>query len=207
MEKTAAQFQEELDRERVFSKLSNTKILELLSKQKEIQDEYEEKILQIHDKHENEVAALKVAVTQATEAGLRAKDEAHQEQVKAMTAQFEEKIRTMLGQHQREMDLIESRWEEKLAEQLQEKDAFYQEKLKEMEAVAKPVKNQRGAGRKRVATQETIDMVLKLRATGVSYVKISEVLKERLGVELGRTTVGEIVRGSYKADGDDQMIS
>lgn len=64
------------------------------------------------------------------------------------------------------------------------------------------VRNTRGAGRKRAATPEIIEMVLKLRETGVSYVKISQVLKERLGVELGRTTVGEIVRGNYQKGSD-----
>lgn len=72
-------------------------------------------------------------------------------------------------------------------------------------------RNARGAGRKKAASPETVQMVLKLRETGVSYVKISQVLKERLGVELGRTTVGEIVRGNYMKDdpslSNDQLIS
>lgn len=59
------------------------------------------------------------------------------------------------------------------------------------------VRNGRRAGRKKSANKETVELVLNLRATGVSYVKISQVLEERLGVKLGRTTIGEIVRGTY----------
>ncbi|MFI3250144.1 MAG: hypothetical protein R3Y07_04210 [Eubacteriales bacterium] len=58
-------------------------------------------------------------------------------------------------------------------------------------------RNSRKAGRKKVANHETVELVMTLRETGVSYVKISQVLEERLGVKLGRTTIGEIVRGTY----------
>lgn len=87
--------------------------------------------------------------------------------------------------------------------QLEEQIAHARARIEELAGSGDPdaspkVRNTRGAGRKRAATPETIEMVLKLRETGVSYVKISQVLKERLGVELGRTTVGEIVRGNYQ---------
>lgn len=93
--------------------------------------------------------------------------------------------------------------QEMQAKSLEEQLAFAKARIEELaqggETEFSPkVRNTRGAGRKKAATPETIDMVLKLRETGVSYVKISQVLKERMGVELGRTTVGEIVRGTYQ---------
>lgn len=198
MEKTVAQLQEELDRERVFSKLSNKKILELLTKQKEIQETCDQQIEALEQSHKEELASLKVAVTQAVEEALAKKEAEHQRKLEAQSQDCDKKIQQIQGQQNKLLQDQESRLQDKLLAQ----ESYFKEKLYKLEMATKPVKNQRGAGRKRVANQETVDLVLKLRETGVSYVKISEVLKERLGVELGRTTVGEIVRGSYSLEED-----
>ncbi len=199
MDITVEQLQEELNRERVISSLSNQKILELLTKQKKIQEACDQKIKELEDAHREEIANIKVAVTQTLEEALTKKDTEHQENLVAVSEQYEEKIQAIEIQHNRSLQEQEQRLEDKVLAQ----ESYFKEKIYKLEMATKPVKNQRGAGRKRVANQETIDLVLKLRETGVSYVKISEVLKERLGVELGRTTVGEIVRGSYTLEKDN----
>jgi hypothetical protein len=61
----------------------------------------------------------------------------------------------------------------------------------------KHTRNERGAGRKRVATKEVMARAMKLRSEGLSQIKIAEMLSEQYGIKIGRTTVGDIVRGEY----------
>ena len=58
--------------------------------------------------------------------------------------------------------------------------------------------NERGAGRKRVATKEVAERVLELRSQGLSQAKITVMVAEEFNIKIGRTTVGEIIRGNYK---------
>ncbi|OPX42256.1 hypothetical protein CLHUN_39070 [Ruminiclostridium hungatei] len=57
--------------------------------------------------------------------------------------------------------------------------------------------NERGAGRKKKATNQVILRVLELRQEGLSQQKISKAIFEELGLVISRTTVGEIVRGEH----------
>lgn len=57
--------------------------------------------------------------------------------------------------------------------------------------------NERGAGRKKKATNQVILRVLELRQEGLSQQKISKAIFEELGIVISRTTVGEIVRGEH----------
>jgi len=57
--------------------------------------------------------------------------------------------------------------------------------------------NARGAGRKKIGTKEVIARVLELRNQGLSQAKIADRLTQESGIKIGRTTVGEIVRGNY----------
>lgn len=127
---------------------------------------------------------------------------------KELQAECEEKMKALVDElrdsEEKVLELEEELRQEKMnTAHLEEQLAHARARIEELNDVRNPAlplemkRNSRGAGRKKVATTETVDMVLKLRETGVSYVKISQVLKERMGVELGRTTVGEIVRGNY----------
>lgn len=57
--------------------------------------------------------------------------------------------------------------------------------------------NERGAGRRKKATNQVVLRVLELRQEGLSQQKISKVILEELGIAISRTTVGEIVRGEH----------
>jgi len=59
------------------------------------------------------------------------------------------------------------------------------------------IHNERGAGRKRVATVEIAALVLEMSSEGLSQSRIAGKLSEETGVRIGRTTVSEIVRGNY----------
>ena len=57
--------------------------------------------------------------------------------------------------------------------------------------------DERGAGQ-RVATKEIAARVLELRGQGLSQAKITVIVAGEFNIKIGRTTVGEIVRGNYK---------
>lgn len=57
--------------------------------------------------------------------------------------------------------------------------------------------NERGAGRKKKATDQVILRVLELHKTGLSQENISRLISDELGIKISRTTVGEIVRGKH----------
>ena len=59
------------------------------------------------------------------------------------------------------------------------------------------IHNERGAGRKRVASVEIAALVLEMSSEGLSQSRIAVKLSEKTGIRIGRTTVGEIVRGNY----------
>ena len=59
------------------------------------------------------------------------------------------------------------------------------------------IHNERGAGRRKVASREIAEMVLELNKQGLSQAKIAVKLSDELNIKIGRTTVGEIVRGNY----------
>jgi hypothetical protein len=70
----------------------------------------------------------------------------------------------------------------------------YERKLSGM----KPrVHNERGGGRKRVASKEVVDKAIALYSEGLTQLKIAEILSEEYGIKIGRTTIGDIVRGEY----------
>ena len=69
----------------------------------------------------------------------------------------------------------------------------YEQRLSE----ASPrIYNERGAGRKPIVSKEVMAKVMALRSEGLSHAKIAARLVEQ-GIQIGRTTVGEIVCGSY----------
>lgn len=57
--------------------------------------------------------------------------------------------------------------------------------------------NERGAGRKKKATNQVILRVLELRQEGLSQQELSKAILEELGIIISRTTIGEIVRGEH----------
>lgn len=75
----------------------------------------------------------------------------------------------------------------------------YERKLSEV----KPrIHNEYGAGRKRVASKAIMTRVMELHGQGLSHAKIASKLTAE-GIKIGRTTVGEITLGVYKAaDGE-----
>jgi len=86
-----------------------------------------------------------------------------------------------------------------LMEQIKELNRQLSDAIPQSElSVKKPnIYNERGAGRKRIASEELIAKVLALKAQNLSQVKIAAKLSDELNVKIGRTTVGEIVRGNY----------
>ena len=58
--------------------------------------------------------------------------------------------------------------------------------------------NERGGGRKRIASKEIITRILELHEQGLSQAKIAAKVVEEHNIKIKRTTVGEIVRGNYK---------
>jgi uncharacterized protein (UPF0332 family) len=59
-------------------------------------------------------------------------------------------------------------------------------------------RNERGAGRKRIASKEIIARVTELRGEGLSHAKIAARLFSERGIRISETTVGYILRGDYK---------
>ena len=59
------------------------------------------------------------------------------------------------------------------------------------------IHNERGAGRKRIVSEKIVMMVMDLNTQGLSQAKIARKLFDELEIKIGRTTVGEIVRGNY----------
>lgn len=78
----------------------------------------------------------------------------------------------------------------------------YERKLSEIELRQTRIHNERGAGRKRIASKEIAVKVLKLSQQGLSQGKIAAQLSDELGIKIGRTTVGEIVRGNYRPNNE-----
>lgn len=83
---------------------------------------------------------------------------------------------------------------EKALSLLQEKHA---QELAEINNHQSKGHNERGAGRKKKATNQVILRVLELRREGLSQQKISKSIFEEFGMVISRTTVGEIVRGEH----------
>ena len=69
----------------------------------------------------------------------------------------------------------------------------------ELSEIKHKIHNERGAGRKRIASEELVAMILTLNAQGLSQAKIAAKLSSELNIKIGRTTVGEIVRGNYES--------
>lgn len=83
---------------------------------------------------------------------------------------------------------------EKALTLLQEK---HEQELAEINNRQSQKHNERGAGRKKKATNQVILRVLELRQEGLSQQKISKAIFEELGIVISRTTIGEIVRGEH----------
>ena len=79
----------------------------------------------------------------------------------------------------------------------------YEHKLSDIKLQHTRVHNERGAGRKRIASKEIAARVLELSGQGLSQAKIAAKLSGDLNIKIGRTTVGEIVRGNYTPPDDD----
>lgn len=73
----------------------------------------------------------------------------------------------------------------------------HEAELTEIKNQHKPKHNERGAGRKKKATDRVILRVLELHKTGLSQENISRLISNELGIKISRTTVGEIVRGRH----------
>lgn len=77
----------------------------------------------------------------------------------------------------------------------------YELRLSEIKSQLSRPYNERGAGRKKIATKEIAEKVLELSKQGLSQAKIAAKLSGELNIRIGRTTVGEIVRGNYAPPG------
>lgn len=102
----------------------------------------------------------------------------------------------------KKIDLMREQLKERVTIQEHEKAlALLQEKhaqeLAEINNRQSQKHNERGAGRKKKATNQVILRVLELRQEGLSQQKISKAIYEELGIVISRTTVGEIVRGEH----------
>lgn len=73
----------------------------------------------------------------------------------------------------------------------------YEQKLSQINLQQPMIHNERGAGRKKIATKEVASRVLELREQGLSQAKIADTLTQEFDMKIGRTTIGEIVRGNY----------
>lgn len=76
----------------------------------------------------------------------------------------------------------------------------YEQKLSEINRQLSK-HTERKAGRKRIASKEITARVLELNGQGLSQGKIAAKLSDELNIKIGRTTVGEIVRGKYTSTG------
>ena len=82
--------------------------------------------------------------------------------------------------------------------QLMEQIRELKSRLEKKQSEDKPrIHNERGAGRKRIVSAEIAAMVLELSTQGLSQAKIAVKLSDEMNIKIGRTTVGEIVRGNY----------
>ncbi len=102
----------------------------------------------------------------------------------------------------KKIDLMREQLKERITMQEHEKAlALLQEKhmqeLAEINNRESKEHNERGAGRRKKATNPVVLRVLELRQEGLSQQKISKVILEELGIVISRTTVGEIVRGEH----------
>ena len=73
----------------------------------------------------------------------------------------------------------------------------YENRLSEIKNSQSKTHNERGAGRKKKATNEVIARVLQLKSEGISQANIASTVSAEFGLAISRTTVGEIVRGKY----------
>ncbi len=74
----------------------------------------------------------------------------------------------------------------------------YKHKLSEIKIRQSKPRNERGAGRKRVASKAIAARVIELHTDGLSQAKIAAALADEFGIKIGRTVVGEIIRGEYE---------
>ncbi len=73
----------------------------------------------------------------------------------------------------------------------------YERRVTEIKKHPVRVHNERGAGRKRIASKGIISRVHELHGKGLSQAKIASLLADEDGVKISRTVVGEIIRGEY----------
>jgi predicted RNase H-like nuclease (RuvC/YqgF family) len=109
----------------------------------------------------------------------------------AYTAKLNNKIETL--KEQLKDSIRKSEHEKEIARLTR----IYESKLSEINLQPQRIHNDRGAGRKRVASTEVIARVLELSGKGLSQSKIVTRLSEESDIKISRTTVGEIVRGRY----------
>ena len=74
----------------------------------------------------------------------------------------------------------------------------YENKLTELNSQPPRIHNERGGGRKRIASKKIAARVLELSGQGLSQAKIAVKIADEFNMKIKRTTVGEIVRGNYK---------
>ena len=111
-----------------------------------------------------------------------------------------QKLRTKSAKLQADLDreiAYTRRVNDKNAQLMEEIKDLKQQLSKTRQETKQRIHNERGAGRKRIASAEVAALVLELSAQGVSQSKISAKLYYESGVRIGRSTVGEIVRGKY----------
>jgi len=99
------------------------------------------------------------------------------EQIRELKHQFSNAIPK--SEHERIIDNLRKVYEDKLSE------------------IKPRIYNERGAGRKRIVSEETAAVVLEWSSQGLSQAKIAIKLSDEFSMKIGRTTVGEIVRGNY----------
>ncbi|WP_101908560.1 hypothetical protein [Marasmitruncus massiliensis] len=102
----------------------------------------------------------------------------------------------------KKIDLMREQLKERITIQEHEKAiALLQEKhaqeIAEINNRQSQKHNERGAGRRKKATNQVILRVLELRQEGLSQQNISKAIFEEFEIVISRTTVGEIVRGEH----------
>jgi septal ring factor EnvC (AmiA/AmiB activator) len=91
-------------------------------------------------------------------------------------------------------DKYERIWEEN--KELKKRLAEYEQKMSKLKRQLSEYSGSK-AGRKRIATKEIAARVLELHEQGFAQGKIAAKLTDEMKMSIGRTTVGEIVRGKY----------
>jgi uncharacterized protein YlxW (UPF0749 family) len=86
---------------------------------------------------------------------------------------------------------------DKNAQLMEEIKDLKQQLSKTRQETKRRIHNERGAGRKRIASAEVAALVLELSAQGLSQTKIAVKISDEFNFRIGRSTVGEIVRGKY----------